>query len=114
MKAAALAADLPDGVWVVSAQTVDDSDTPNLDAVVRLCSEGLSEAELRSAATAVALAIEPAQRPELSRLIVSSWVPSGQYIDQEGSASVQDYEIYLWAGDFADGIDPDDRWDVRI
>lgn len=104
---------MPDGVILVGTQTVTSTDDPgSYDVVARVCSSGLDEASHRSVATDLATAAEGAERPEIASMRVSSWIPEGKYTNSERTLLIDDYELYLWSGDFADGIEPVDRWEV--
>lgn len=111
--AAASAVTMPNGVVYMGTQSVDSIDAPGRkDVVVRICSEGIEESAHREVATDLAAAIEAADRPEVAIMKVSAWVPDGEYTATERVLTVDDYEIFLWSGDFAEGIEPDDRWEV--
>lgn len=84
-------------------QFVPSIDEPDmLEAVVRICSAPLTEEGLLEVGNEIAKAIygEPASE-SLTLLMVSPWLPSGEYLDQDPNLDPisTDYELFLWDAD---------------
>lgn len=106
------AVSLPSDTVVISTVTAADAETPlgHVSLLIWVCSPGMDDSELRNLATAMAAAVEPAQRPEIDSFYVGSWVPNGEFTEMDREVKVENFESYLWSGEFADGINPTDRW----
>ncbi|CAN7244516.1 hypothetical protein LJR045_001005 [Microbacterium sp. LjRoot45] len=101
---AAQRADLASGVVLnPGLQIVGSTDDPGkLEIIARVCSSGLSREQLIDAANAIAVALYGSPDvDDITLLLVSSWVPSGEYLDRDPGVDVvqTDYELYLWDAD---------------
>lgn len=98
---AAAAVELPAGVVLnPGIQIIPSTDDPGaVEVVARVCSEGVDRSGLVEAGNAIAKAIyaDPS-RDTVTLLMVSSWVPTGDYLDMQPDLDrIQtDYELYLW------------------
>lgn len=101
LQALALNAELPPGVVLNPGLQVinSTSEAGKVEVVARVCSDGLDDAELVDVGNAIAGALyaDPAHET-ITTLVVSSLVPSGEYLDSDpGVDSITtDYELYLW------------------
>lgn len=73
-----------------------------LEAVARICSEPLTETELLAVGNEIAKAIyaDPASE-SLSLLMVSPWLPSGDFLEQDPNLDPisTEYQLFLWDAD---------------
>lgn len=94
---------LPAGVSLLVTQVVTSTEEEGmLEAVVRVCSEPLSDEQVAGIANAMATAIYAAPAKErLSDLYVSTYVPGAGGTERGGlSLKTESYQSYLWdAGD---------------
>lgn len=109
---AAARAELPAAVVLnPGVQTITSVDRPGMiEAVVRVCSDPMTEAELVDVASAIAVAIKSDPASELlSVLVVSSWSPGeGEYLQQDESVT-SDFQLYTW--DPGAGAPLSSNWD---
>ncbi|WP_152641720.1 hypothetical protein [Microbacterium hydrocarbonoxydans] len=98
---AGAAADLPDGVVMnPGIQIISSTKDPGrVEVVARVCSGGIDRAELIDVGNSIARAIyADASHDTVTLLMVSSYVPAGEYLDKQPDLDViqTDYELYLW------------------
>ncbi|SDR70505.1 hypothetical protein [Microbacterium paraoxydans] len=101
MQAVGATAVLPDGVVLNPGfQVLNSIDEPGkVEAVARVCSDGLTDDELVDVGEAIAATLYAHPIHEtLTLLKVSSWVPTGDHLDRDPGVDVitTDYELYLW------------------
>lgn len=101
LSVAAAAADLPAGVVLnPGLQVIESVDDPGmLEIVARVCSSGLDRDSLVDAGNEIAAAIYAApEHASVTLLMVSSYVPTGDFLDKQPDLDVvqTDYELYLW------------------
>ena len=102
-------AKLPPTVELMHVQTIDSPDEPGaLEAVVRICSEQLTDEEHREIATTIAKAVYAADLDTpMTRFYVTSWIPDGDSVQQSTPLHIEDFDVYLWDTDTAN---PDKWW----
>jgi hypothetical protein len=102
-------ASLPDGVILnPGIQVIPSTDDPGaVEVVARVCSAGLDRAELVDVGNAIAqvLYADPS-RDSVTLLMVSSYVPTGDFLDSQPNLDPirSDFELFLWDGG-ADRLD---------
>lgn len=112
LAAAIRAADLPAGYVMSPGITVaeaPDAEGAGLEAVVRVCGEAVSTAELKEIGNSLAASItaDPAS-DDLSTLIVEPWVPiesDAIGADPRGAAIRTDFQEYDWSNPAAPPVD---------
>ena len=101
---AAQDADLPETVTLhLGVQVIDSTEIEGASEVVaRICSEPLTDDDLRESATAIARAVYVADAgADITRFVVTSWVPDGDSIQEDASVHVDSFGDYLWDSDTA-------------
>ncbi len=101
---AAQGADLPETVTLhLGVQVIDSTEIEGASEVVaRICSEPLTDDDLRESATAIARAVYVADAgADITRFVVTSWVPDGDSIQEDASVHVDSFGDYLWESDTA-------------
>lgn len=101
LSVAAADADLPAGVVLnPGLQVIESVDEAGmLEVVARVCSSGLDHDSLVDVGSEIAAAIYAApEHSSVTLLMVSSYVPTGDFLDKQPDLDVvqTDYELYLW------------------